>query len=163
MNKTHQLQIRVSAEQKAQIKARAKLAGEDVSKWVLRQVLPPMQDEFQRLSSALASRRKDRSYALAELHDFLRGLSAKTFALAVQAPPVGTLDIFEANYIAAMVEYSCVAKGTELPEWIRDIEPLPTPWFASTLQSLRVYLLTHSPPAFRRRNLFVDSTVGDRV
>jgi hypothetical protein len=163
MNKTQQLQIRVSADQKAQIKARAELVGEDVSKWVLRQLLPPVQDEFQRLSRALASRRTDRSHALAELHDFLGRLSAKTLAQAVQDSPMGTLELFEANYVAAMVEYTCIAKGAELPEWIRDVEPLPTPWFASALQSLRVYLLTHSPPAFRRRNLFVDSTVGDRV
>ena len=163
MNKTQQLQIRVSAEQKAQIKARAELAGEDVSKWVLRQVLPPMQDEFQRLSNALASSTTDRSYALAELHDFLKGLSAKALTQAVQAPPEGTLDPFEANYIAAMVEYACIAKAAEQPEWIRNVEPLPNPWFASALQSLRLHLLTQSPAAFRRRNLFVDSTVGDRV
>lgn len=163
MHKNQQLQIRVSADQKAQIKARAELVGEDVSKWVLRRLLPPVQDEFQRLSRALASRRTDRSHALAELHDFLGRLSAKTLAQAVQDSPMGTLELFEANYVAAMVEYTCIAKRAELPEWIRDVEPLPTPWFASALQSLRVYLLTHSPPAFRRRNLFVDSTVGDRV
>ena len=36
-------------------------------------------------------------------------------------------------------------------------------WFASELKSLRLHLLTKSPAPFRRRNLFVDSTLGDRV
>jgi hypothetical protein len=35
--------------------------------------------------------------------------------------------------------------------------------FGSDLQNLRLYLLTHSPPPFRRRNIFIDSTLGDRV
>jgi len=29
--------------------------------------------------------------------------------------------------------------------------------------SLRLYLLTHSPAAFRRRNIFIDATVGAQV
>jgi hypothetical protein len=43
------------------------------------------------------------------------------------------------------------------------VKPLERPWFASSLKSLRLHLLTASPPPFRRRNLFVDSTIGDRV
>jgi hypothetical protein len=35
--------------------------------------------------------------------------------------------------------------------------------FGSTLVSLRLYLLTHSPPPFRRRNIFIDATVGSSV
>jgi hypothetical protein len=29
--------------------------------------------------------------------------------------------------------------------------------------SLRLYLLTHSPAPFRRRNIFIDASVGSRV
>lgn len=29
--------------------------------------------------------------------------------------------------------------------------------------SLRLHLLTRSPPPFRRRNLFVDSSIGQRA
>jgi hypothetical protein len=35
--------------------------------------------------------------------------------------------------------------------------------FGSELQSLRLYLLTHSPPPFRARNIFIDSSLGDRI
>jgi len=37
------------------------------------------------------------------------------------------------------------------------------PWFAVPFPSLRPYLLRVSPVAFKRRNIFIDSTVGDRV
>jgi len=163
MSKTEQLQIRVSADQKARIRARAERAGEDVSKWVLRHLLPPAEDEFRRLSLALASASTQRPQVLAELHDFLARQSTTALTQAVAEPPAADLDPFEANYLAAMVEFACVAKGAAVPGWTRAIEPLPRPWFASQMKSLRIHLLSRSPPPFRSRNLFVDSTVGDRV
>ena len=162
MSKTQQLQIRVSASQKAQIQARARHAGIDVSKWVLSRLLPPLQDRFQTLVRDLADA-DSRSYALAELNDFLHGLSSAQMVKAVELPPSVPLNDFNANYLAAMVEFCCVAKATRPPAWLIDIKPLAEPWFASSLTGLRLHLLTHSPPAFRRRNMFVDSTIGDRV
>jgi hypothetical protein len=35
--------------------------------------------------------------------------------------------------------------------------------FGTPIESLRLHLLTASPPAFRRRRIFIDATVGDRV
>ncbi len=163
MTKTQQLQIRVSARQKAQIQARARSAGEDVSKWVLRQVLPPLQDKFQDIVCDLAVRSESRSYIFAELHDFLNGLTTNQLIKAVELPPSVPLGEFSANYLAAMIEFSCVSNSISLPAWLNDIEPLEEPWFASSLVGLRLYLLTHSPSAFRRRNLFIDSTIGDRI
>ena len=163
MAKTQQLQIRVSARQKAQIKARAALADEDVSKWVLRQLLPPAHEKFQRLVSNLTAGTRLRSYAFAELHDFLHSLSSTQLSKAVELPPSVQLSEFSANYLAAMTEYCCQAKSAALPAWLDAVKPLERPWFASSLLGLRLYLLTHSPPAFRRRNLFIDSTIGDRI
>ncbi|HTY49830.1 MAG TPA: hypothetical protein VMB48_09070 [Steroidobacteraceae bacterium] len=37
------------------------------------------------------------------------------------------------------------------------------PAFGSELRSLRLHLLTQSPPAFRCRNIFIDASVGERV
>ena len=62
-----------------------------------------------------------------------------------------------------MVAYACQKQCVALPAWTRTVEPLTLPVFASTLQSLRLHLLTHSPPPFRRRNLFIDASLGDRV
>jgi hypothetical protein len=62
-----------------------------------------------------------------------------------------------------MVEYACQKRGVSVPAWVHAIEPLTEPVFASALQTLRLHLLTHSPPPYRRRNLFIDSSLGDRV
>ena len=102
-------------------------------------------------------------YTLAELHDFFKRLEPQEFSRALQYPPAAQLAPFEANYLAAMIEYAAAAGNVPVPEWVKNTERLETPWFASSLQGLRLYLLTHSPPAFRRRNLFIDSSVGERV
>ncbi len=162
MAKTEQLQIRVTAREKAQIKARARQANEDVSGWVLRQLLPPAEERFQGLCTGLVASRS-RSYGFAEVNDFLATTSAKSLVQGLAQAPRVDLESFEANYLAAMIEHACVAKAIPVPGWLAEIEPLSTPWFASSLESLRLHLLTRSPPAFRRRNLFIDSSVGERV
>lgn len=163
MAKTGQLQIRVSAEDKTRIQQRAGRAGMNVSEWVLRELLPPVEGEFQQLCGELAAQPEDRSYGLAHLHDFLARLDARDFSLAVREPPAVPLAEFEANYVAAMIEYAAHAKEVRPPGWTKDVPLLEAPWFGAPEQSLRLYLLTSSPPPFRRRNLFVDSSVGDRV
>ena len=163
MAKTQQLQIRVSATQKAQIQARAKRAGEDVSKWVLRQLLPEVQERFQNLVGNLKVDTDSRSYALAELNDFFDSLSARQLLKAVELPPSVRLSAFSSNYLAAMIEFCCVSRSVDPPAWLVHVKPLEEPWFASSIVALRLHLLTQSPPAFRRRNLFIDSTIGDRI
>jgi hypothetical protein len=66
-------------------------------------------------------------------------------------------------YIAAMVEYACGRRATVPPAWTRSIVPLADPIFASSLKSLRLQLLIHSPAPFRRRNIFIDSSLGTRI
>ena len=163
MAKSEQLQIRVSPEQKARIKKQALLAGEDVSKWVLLKLLPPDADKLQHLIDKLATTSHPPSQMLAEIHDFLQSLSGKALEVAVRATDLTTLNSLESNYVAAMVEQACANKGTQMPSWLGTIARLPNPWFASELKSLRLHLLTKSPAPFRRRNIFVDSTLGDRV
>ena len=132
VGKTHQLQIRVSAEDKARVRARA-------------------------------SRPDARSYTFAELQDWFHRLTGGEFIWAVRHAPEAPLPPFEANYLAATVEHAAAIKGVDPPRWTATVEPLDAPWFASSLRSLRLHLLTHSPPPFRRRNLFIDSSVGQRV
>jgi len=163
MSKTSQLQIRVDANEKARIRQRANDAGMDVSKWVLQKLLPPVEERFRQICEDLAGGSAGRTYVLAELHDYFNRLEPREFSLAVRYPPPVQLPPFEANYLAAMLEYTAAEKKAPAPEWVKDIEPLDMPWFASSLQNLRLYLLTHSPPAFRRRNLFIDSSVGERI
>ena len=163
MTKTLQLQVRVSADDKARIRARAASAGMDVSKWVLQQVLPPVERKFQALCRELASRQDARSFTFAEFQDWFTRLTGDEFLRAVRHPPEAWLPPFEANYLAATVEHVAAIKGVSPPRWTAAVEALDAPWFASSLKSVRLHLLTSSPPPFRRRNLFVDSSVGQRV
>ncbi len=122
-----------------------------------------MRQDFEALCRELVARSHARPYILAELHDLLDRVNGMEFDEAVRLGPEVTLPSFEANYVAAMIEYAARLKGTAPPDWTRAIPPLEKPWFASSLVSLRLHLLTSSPPPFRRRNLFVDSSVGARV
>lgn len=163
MSKTQQLQIRISAEDKARIVARAVGAGMDVSKWVLQQALPPAERKFQALCQELATRPDARSFTIAEFQDWFMRLTAGEYKRAVCHAPEARLAPFEANYLAAMVEQAAAIQGVNPPRWTGAVKGLDTPWFASSLKSLRLLLLTQSPPPFRRRNLFIDSGVGQRV
>jgi hypothetical protein len=160
--KSQQLQIRVTAAEKARLKRLAAAAGEDVSSYVLLRALPPAQRRFSELLSLLG-RSDDHRYVLAELNDFLASLAAAELREAVAHAEVGALSPFLQNYVAAMVEYACYQKGAAPPEWPARVAPLEGPYFATPLRSLRLHLLQQTPVAFKRRNIFVDATVGDRV
>ena len=163
MSKSAQLQIRVSPDQKERIKAQANQAGEDVSQWVLRHLLPECADELQGMIDTLGQSPKLRSQVLAELHDYLVSFDSTQLGRAFRSLDLSGLAPFESNYVAAMIEIACGTRNIATPTWLRDIAPLPDPWFATSLKSLRLHLLTASPPPFRRRNLYIDSTLGARV
>lgn len=136
-----------------------------MSAYVLARVLSAPERRFVDLTRHLAgagAESEGARFALAELNSWLAGLGAGELAQAVSLPPPG-LTPYLANYVAAMVEYACAKKGVVAPSWTRDTPPLAEPVFGSALMSLRLYLLTHSPAPFRRRNIFIDSSVGSRV
>jgi hypothetical protein len=62
-----------------------------------------------------------------------------------------------------MVEYAAARKELRPPDWTADVPPVAEPYFGTDLLTLRAHLLTRSPPPFRRRNIFIDASVGDRV
>lgn len=163
MNKSQQLQIRVSPQEKAEIKRRAAESGMEVSNWVLAQLLPARQSRFQTFCRELARAGDGYGFVFAEFSDFLSSLSSRALSEAVAEAPQVQLPVFEANYLAAMIEHAAANKRIVPPEWLFEIRPLDKPWFASSLNSLRLHLLTSSPPAFRRRNLFIDSSLESRV
>jgi uncharacterized protein (DUF1778 family) len=160
--KTSQLQIRVSPAQKAAIQREARQAGMDLSAFVLHRLLPVAATRFQVLTAACVEESGLR-FALAELNSFLAGLGAGELRDAVASRPQRALAPIQANYIAAMVECACARSRIAPPAWTGEIAPLSEPLFGSELQSLRLYLLTHSPPAFRRRNIFIDASIGAQV
>ncbi len=159
--KSAQLQIRISPEQKKQIENRAKQAGISLSEWALKQMLGESESNFKNLLEQLA-KEKNRTYAFAALHDFLIHLPSDDLEKSLPAPSIHLPPIL-LNIIAAMIEKTAIQKELKPPTWVYQIEPLKEPYFATELSSLKLHLLISSPIPFRRRNLFVDSTVGDRA
>ena len=160
--KLSQLQLRVSAAEKSAIRRAARRAGLDMSAYVLSRVLPAPATAFQEAVMVLSGAAEP-SFALAEINSLLSGLTAAELREAVAAAPQATLSPFLANYVAAMIETVCNTRGLPVPAWTRSIEALPAPVFGSALPSLRLYLLSHSPAPFRRRSIFIDSSVGEQV
>ena len=160
--KIAQLQIRVTLAEKAAIVRAARRAGMVMSSYVLGKVLPAGRVRFNQCI-AQCSQTHEPGYALAELNTFLAGLTALELSDAVQCAPAVNLTPFVANYVAAMVEFACTRRGAPTPAWTRDVVPLADPVFGTALESLRLHLLTQSPAPFRGRNIFIDSTLGQRL
>lgn len=164
--KSQQVQIRLAPEQKSALKRLARETGQSVSAYVLSRALPAARERFGDLVQALRDR-EGRRFVLADLNDFLTKLASVEFSDAVAdavavAKLVG-LSPYMQNYVAAMVEQAAHQKGVAAPAWINEIEALEEPRFAAPLSSLRLHLLRASPVPFKRRLIFVDSSVGDRV
>jgi hypothetical protein len=100
------------------------------------------------------------SYPLAELNDLLTGAPAEEIE---ELPRPLLSDPYRLNYVSAMVELAAHRAGVAPPLWTAEVEPLSTPVFIDASIALRAHLLTASPPPFRRRNIFIDSSLGDRV
>lgn len=157
-----QLQIRVSPAQKRFIQAAAKKVRMGMSEWVLSQIFPSPREKFQDLLKALKSDSK-KSYVAAEIHDLLESATTSELEHMLAEPPRVRLELYWENYIAAMIEHAAARRGLAAPSWVLQIKPLDYPVFGSDLRNLRLYLLTHSPVSFRKRNIFIDAAVGQRV
>lgn len=160
--KSSQLQIRVSPKQKATIKRAAKASGLDMSEYILLKVIPPKREKALHLIKSLKSNSKA-SLILASFHDLIINCSAEEFVDTFSNFDLDGLEPYLQNYIAALIELGAKQKKILPPEFVKKVPRLREPYFASQLQSLRLHLLTSSPLPFRKRNLFIDSSLGDRV
>jgi hypothetical protein len=114
---------------------------------------------FARLTRAVAAESRI-SYPLAELNDLLAAAAAEDIP---RLPEPRIEDPYRLNYVTAMVEVAAHRAGVLPPAWVDRVHPLAFPVFVDPSLRLRAHLLTASPPPFRRRNIFIDSTIGDRV
>lgn len=160
--KTEHLQIRVTARQKALLKQAAAAAGKDVSSYVLDRALPAARIRFAELLRLLGIADEER-YALAELNDLLTRLGPAELRDAIEHADGARLSPFLQNYVAAMVEQASHIKRVPPPAWTAQIPPLDVPWFATPMKGLRLHLMRASPVPFKRRNIFVDASIGSRV
>lgn len=160
--KSAQLQIRVTPEQKRTMKRLARESATDMSSWILDRVLPPESLRFQALTGALA-RSEARPYALAEVEDYLRSLPVGAFARATSEAPRSPIDPATLNHLAGAIDRAAVKRGVAPPAWVKRVPASTTPTFGSRLKSARLHLLTNSPVAMRRRNVFVDASIDERA
>jgi hypothetical protein len=152
--------------QKAELERAANQAGVELSALSPTNSPPPAPQQFTGHIGALCRAQGEptgRRLALAALHDFLAQRSTRELQMSILSTPSIPDDPFSANYLAAMIEITCHRRRMDCPAWLGMIPPMQKPYFASKLKSLRIYLLRVSPPPFKKRNLFIDSTVGDRV
>ena len=133
-----------------------------VTNLILSTLLPSSQTKFAELVAELSTS-EEKKFVFAELLDLLSRLSPAEFRTAVAEQPPVSLSPYWANYLAATVEQAAAQKDVAPPSWTSEVQPLEHPVFGSELRSLRHHLLTHSPPPFSRRNLFIDTAVGGRV
>jgi uncharacterized protein (DUF1778 family) len=159
--KTDQLQIRVTPEQKQALKQRAARNGQDVSNYVLTRALPPARDRLEKILYGLSA--SHHQFWLAELNDLLTPMAPLELSEAVEEVNVDRLSPLLQNYVTAMIELAANRTGIAPPRWAGRIEPLDEPYFAAPLANLRPHLLQASPVPFKRRNIFIDSSLGDRV
>jgi uncharacterized protein (DUF1778 family) len=162
-SRSEYLQIRVTPGEKSRLRRLAKAAGQDVSRYVLSRVLPAAQQRFEELVGLLADADGEPRYVLAELNDLLSSLGREELHDAVAHVELSPLSPFLKNYVAAMVEQASHLKGVRPPIWAARVAPLAAPYWAAPLERLRLHLLRASPVAFKRRNIFVDATIGQRV
>lgn len=161
-SKTSQLQIRVSPQEKELIAKAAKREGQDISTWVLKKIINNNQEIFFELVKKLVSA-NEYHYVLSELNDFISNLSAKECHVVFKVKPDIKLSAYLSNYLAAMIEQAATKKGFSIPHWLEEIEVLQEAHFETSLVSLRPYLLINTPISFRKRGIFLDSTIGDRI
>lgn len=162
--RTEQLQIRISSADKRRLKRAAARFGLGISEFVLKRALNGIL-EYEAISKLCKSLddQPEEKFVFAELHDLLASYPKDTLEyLAENSWPLPD-NLWAKNYIAAMFEEILVKNEVDIPDWLQEIPVLSEPWFATELKSLKNYLLLSSPIAFRKRNLFIDSTVGARV
>src|SRR5690348_7637255 len=100
------------------------------------------------------------SYPLAELNDLLTAATGAEVE-SLWRPEIE--DPYRLNYVTAMVELAAHRTGVVPSLWTASVPPLPVPVFIDRSLKLRAHLLTASPVPFRRRNIFIDTSLGGRV
>lgn len=131
--KNSQLQIRISDAQKHAIQQAASASHMDVSNWVLSKLFKSPKVRFiEKINElvAVASWVSERKFVLADLANFLQGLSSSELQEVFQAQWSIQLDPLLSNYVAAMLELCAHRAQIDAAHWLSQIEPLEKPWLA---------------------------------
>lgn len=86
---------------------------------------------------------------------YLQNFPEKRQSMLLDSPPLTGNDRSDA-YLAAVAEHLALRYQLTVPEWaLNSTRFLKRPYFPCGLESLKATLLMESPPAFRRRMIFV--------
>jgi len=152
--KTRQLQVRVSPEQKGLLKKLAGASGMSVSEYVLAAALPSASGALKRHVDALPDM-THRHKALLELRTDLSRIPTHEFDETAAGVEVRGLPLLQQALAAAAFEHEAQLRGCAPPSWTRSVPVAEDPSFRPRLPSLRPYLLCAAPPALKRRNVFM--------
>jgi hypothetical protein len=164
-SKDSHIQIRINKKQKAILQAAAARDAKELSSWILDRLTPKYVEKWYELCQGLRGKRNINaaSHLFAEIHDLLASLNRDELSHLAGFAPQRPIASESYAYLSAMIEYAVSTKKAKMPEWINEAPPLRVPFFGSPLLSLRLHLLTHSPVAYRKRNIFIDAPIGGRV
>jgi hypothetical protein len=91
------------------------------------------------------------------LDEFYIAAPAERTAMLREEPPLLSGDEKANAYYAAVAEHLALTNGFPAPAWVHTkARFLRRPFFPAGLESLKATLLVESPPAFRRRMIFVE-------
>ena len=161
-NRSEYIQMRISPRDKKKLVQIARMHNMTLSKWILSKVrIENSVAELKRIYNEFSKRSKE-SYLFAQLGDYLMNVPNELWLEFVSIKPEN-MESDQLSYVAAIIDQLSVIRDLEKPHWITEIKGHDKPYFGSDLQSLRLYLLIKSPVAFRQRNIFIDSSAGERV
>jgi hypothetical protein len=100
--------------------------------------------------------------AVAEFLDAWQTMPQAERKLAIAIEPA-RIDRVKDAYLAALAEHLAHESRLDAPEWAEaNSRFLDEPFFAGGLESLKAILLAESPPAFRRRLVFISADALSR-
>ena len=89
------------------------------------------------------------------LFEFVDAFRRSPTAETAARPPDPGLEPRLLALLASTVETLCAENGLSAPWWCAGVPVLADPWFVSGSENLKASALAESPPAFRKRNIFV--------
>jgi len=100
--------------------------------------------------------------SVAEFLDEWQTMSGRGRRRAILIEPIG-IDHVKDAYLAALAEHLAREERFDVPAWTENVSRfLDVPFFAGGLESLKAILLAESPPAFRRRLIFISADALSR-
>jgi len=91
------------------------------------------------------------------LDEYYLAPAASRAGMLEEEPPLLPRDDRANAYYAAVAEHLAMGDGLQAPAWVQSkARFLRRPFFPAGLESLKATLLVESPPAFRRRMIFVE-------